>query len=123
MNELTNEVAKLMASHLKGSNKQVEQDETLLVVRLIDVWSNENWFLSEYDPVKNTAYWCRIYFRHSDINKPIIKWELISIYKLSELRLFEFFDKVIVDQFFTPTKFKDLLFNKIKNKHKNKKDS
>ena len=101
--ELLIEVEKLMKNYPKGFQEMGDKENMLLVVRLIDVRTHRNWFIVDYDPKLKVAY-CLVV---KDIWYTV--WELVSIEKLEDLKLFTVYPQVIIDDLFNPIKFKDLI--------------
>ena len=109
--KLTTQIWVIMKDYPRWSQINESRNGTLILVRLYDVSFKTNYWLSEYDPATKTAY--------GYITTPSWKyneWAEIPIYELERLRILNAFQRIFIDEYFIPTKFKDLPFN-------NKKDS
>jgi hypothetical protein len=98
-----------MRDYPRWSQMNESNNWTLILVRLYDISYKTNYWLSEYDQKTKTAY--------GYITTPSWEhnqWAEIPIYELECLTIFGF-EKVHIDDFFIPKKFRDLPFNKKKD--------
>lgn len=96
-----------MKDYPRWSQMNESRNGTLILVRLYDISFKKNYWLSEYDQETKTAY--------GYITTPswkYNKWAEIPIYELECLRILNAFQRIYIDEFFIPKKFRDLPFNK-----------
>ena len=117
--KLTKQVEKLMKDYPYGCQMEKESKDIVIPVKLFDLWSSINWWLSEYDPESKVAFWYVTGFYEDE-------WGTISIQELESLELpielhnsnavdiaFNLWaiPRVELDKFYKPTKFPDLPFH------------
>ena len=103
-----------MQDYPYGSQMWKVSHNIVIAVRLFDMRSKINWWLSEYDPISKIAFWYVTGFVEDE-------WGTISLAELESLEfVVEFSDsegflmesRIIVDDNFQATRFPDLPFHK-----------
>jgi len=111
--KLIDQVEKLMQKFPYGCQSEKSSGQVFISVKLFDLWSSINWWLSEYDPKDKVAFWYVTGFYEDE-------WGSVSLEELESLDVpisiqnvgeFGSIPRIELDKFFKPTKFKNLPFN------------
>ena len=111
---LSTRVERLMKDYPYGCQSEKYSKDIIVVVKLFDLGSSINWWLSEYDPVNKIWFGYVTWFYEDE-------WGTVSLEELEDLDLpmnIEWIGnvwsipRVEIDKHFSPTKFPDLPFNK-----------
>lgn len=103
-----------MKDYPYGSQMEKESRDIVIAVRLFDMGSTIQWWLSEYDPQSKVAFGYVTGFVENE-------WGTIPLQELEELGfIVEFNDsdsfvevpRVVIDNDFKPTRFPELSFHK-----------
>lgn len=111
---LSKTVERLMKDYPYGCQSEKYSKDIVVVVKLFDLGSTINWWLSEYDPVNKIGFGYVTGFYEDE-------WGTVSLEELEDLDfpihvewmgLIWSTPRIEVDKYFKPTKFPDLPFNK-----------
>lgn len=111
--KLIEKVERLMKDYPYGCQSEKSAKDIVIPVKLFDLWSGINWWLSEYDPESKVAF-CYVTGFYED------EWWTVSLEELESLDLpIELIGigkigstpRVELDKFYELTKFMDLPFN------------
>ena len=103
-----------MKDYPYGSQSDREGKDIVVTVKLFDLWSSINWWLTEYDPETKVAFGYVTGFYEDE-------WGTVSLEELEELELvIEIKNlgrigktpRIEIDKYFTPVKFTELPFHK-----------
>jgi hypothetical protein len=112
--KLIDQVESLMKDYPYRSQENKNSSQVVIPVKLFDLWSSINWWLSEYDPEAKVAFWYVTGFYEDE-------WWSVSLEELESLEVpitiqnlgeFGSIPRIELDKFFKPTKFKNLPFHK-----------
>jgi hypothetical protein len=101
-----------MKDYPYNSQSEKNSEDVVIPVKLFDIWSSINWWLSEYDPVHKVAFWYVTGFVQDE-------WWSISLEELESLEMnieivniwkSETIPRIELDKFHRPTKFRNLPF-------------
>jgi hypothetical protein len=111
--KLIEEVERLMKYYPYNCQSEKNSEDVVIPVKLFDIWSSINWWLSEYDPVHKIGFGYVTGFVEDE-------WWSVSLDELESLEMvIEFVNlekkgtipRIELDKFHRPTKFPNLPFN------------